>query len=332
MSSDANVRIDVEEAKQFIAVYLAFAAPAAVVYIITIALILVTKTYRQFLQRLRLYLALAGLVHAAAIGLEVLPADISQPANTTVEVKRGWDWACMLFGAFGQYCSVLQTLVTAWISFYVFMLVAFHEQLKQRRHEAVGLFIVVSAPILLTWEPFIQRSYGLMGASCWISDGYGRNASLGSKFVIAVSLVPNTLMTLVSILLLTAANVLLIKGALRRSGYLRRQNWKALKEILPLMLYPTAYCLSFIVDLILIAADVPDAVIDATTVSLIQLCSLALLVSLFLHVNFLVHCRRACSCRGSQHVILPAVPSISDTTVGCKNVQQAEKDALISSA
>ena len=311
-------------------VYVAFAVPATLAYVATIALIVATKSHRQFIHRLRLYLAIAGLLHAVAIALEVLPADISRPDDTTVRVKSGWDGACVFFGAFGQYCSILGTLVTSWISFYVFMLVTFQsEKLKQRKHEIVGLIFVLCVPLLLTWEPFIGGLYGLAGTSCWISDDYGRNTSLGSTMLIAVNSVPITLMTAVSILLLVAATVLLIRGAVRKKSYLRKQHWKALKGVIPLMLFPSAFCLSYVVGLIFIALDFLEGIADVVVVSLIQSCSFALLASLFLHANFHANCRTMCSARGKQHEVLPDEMNYSETTPAYNSVQHKSKDLNI---
>ncbi|KAL5489320.1 hypothetical protein EMCRGX_G018400 [Ephydatia muelleri] len=332
-TEDYSHRVNVGEARKFFVVYLAFALPAASVYAATIALIVATKTYHQFIHRLRLYLAIAGLAHAVAIALEVSPADISRNDNSTVVVKSGWDWACTLFGAFGQYCSIFQTLVTAWISVYVFTLVAFYEQLKRRRHEVVGLVVVIFAPLLLTWEPLIGASYGLTGTACWISDDYGRNSSLGFTLSIALSLVPNTILTLASILLLVLASVLLAWAASKRNGYLRKQNRKALKQVLPLMLYPAAYFITYLVFLVLIVSGASDDATDVIVVSLLQTCSLVLMTSLLLHEKFRVNCKGMFSslCRraGSQHVILVSKASVSETSDVRTNIQHSENEMLI---
>lgn len=334
--SPSNRRISFGEARNLFVLYLTFALPAACVYGAAIALIVVTKTYRHLIHRLRLYLAVAGLAHAVTIALELSPVDISRYDNSTVMVKSGWDWACTLIGALAQYCSIFQTLVTAWISFYVLALVAFYEQLKkQRKHEIVGLAVVVFAPLLLTWEPFIGASYGLAGTSCWISDDYGRNTSLGYTLRIAVNLAPVTILTLVSIMLLVVAILLLSRNSGRRNGYLRKQNRKAMKQVLPLMLYPGAYFITYLVYLILILSDASDVtdVTDVIVVSLLQACSVVLLISLLLHEKFLSNCREWLSnlCRRaeSQHVILVTTTSV--TSAVRNDVQHSENEALVHS-
>lgn len=313
--SDFRHRINVGEARKVVAVYLVFAILAASVYAIAIVLIVVTKTYRQFIYRLRLYLAIAGCAHAVAIALEIMPADIAnRPDNATVAVKSGWDKACTFFGAFGQYCSILQTLAIAWISFYVFMLITgFHERLKKRKYEVAGVVLVACVPALFTWEPFIGDSYGLTGTTCWIADSYERNSSLSQTLNIVSNVAPATLLVSVSVLLLVAANLVLVKNATKRDGLTRKQNWKAMRQLLPLMLYPIIYFLTYIVDSILIASRAAGDITDVIVVSLLQTCSFALLISLFLHSAFRSKCRALCLSRFSRYKMLESI--VSETTV-----------------
>lgn len=93
VSSNSQRRMDRSElgdVRSYIIVFLAFAVAATLVYTATVALIVVTKIYRHYVHRLTMYLAAAGLLHAVAIGLEVIPIDLSRPDNSTVSLRDNW--------------------------------------------------------------------------------------------------------------------------------------------------------------------------------------------------------------------------------------------------
>ena len=331
VSSNSQRRMDRSElgdVRSYIIVFLAFAVAATLVYTATVALIVVTKIYRHYVHRLTLYLAAAGLLHAVAIGLEVIPIDLSRPDNSTVSLRDNWGEACIAIGFVAQYLTILQALVIVWISFYMFVLVAFQKQLNRPQHEIGCLAVTISAPFLLTWEPFLHESYGQSGASCWIADGVGRNTSLGPIFKLTVNIVPIFIMSFGGLVMLLVASVILMRRGLRKDNFLVTQYRKALKEIVPLLVYPTIYFLIIFVRIIIVlASELNDpALNDVIFVSVLQSCSIALLLSLFMHgsVRHVVLTRPVAWCRSSRHYPL-ALPLARDEI----NAQGTETDTSV---
>lgn len=319
------------EVRSYIIVFLAFATFATLLYAATIALIAVTKAYRHYSQRLRLYLAGAGLLHAIAIGLEVIPIDLDNPNNSTVTLRDNWYGVCVAIGFAAQYLTIYQTLVIVWISAYTFALVVFHRQLNKRKHEATFLLLCIFGSFLLSWEPFLFNSYGQSGGSCWISDGVASNSSLGSVFKITINIVPILIMSFGGLLmLLIAASILLRRGAIS-SDFLGEQYRKALKEVLPLMVYPTVYFVIIFVRIIVVFAyKFNDPLVnDVVFVSLLQMCSVALLVSIFLHGGFR---RGVCTSLTELllHLMMSEGPvdlkSVGNTTSGYKQYQEPDAE------
>ena len=309
-------RATLGEARSYIVVFLAFATAATLVYAVTMALIALTKIYRHYTHRLRLYLAAAGLLHAVAIGLEVIPIDIDAPDNTTVSLRDNWGGACVAIGFFAQYLTIFQTLVIVWISLYTLVLVVHQRQLNQPKHEAAFLLIILLGSFLLSWEPFLHDSYGQSGASCWISDGVGRNSSLGPIFKVTINIVPIFVMAFGGLVMLLFSSAILLRGSLKKDSPLRSKYRMALKELLPLMVYPTVYFgIIFVRIIVVFAYNFNDPVInDVIFVSLLQTSSVTLLLSVFMHGSV---CRVICGERNSgsskRGGMLVAADPIEDT-------------------
>ena len=312
-------RTTLGEVRSYIAVFLAFATAATLVYAATIALIILTKIKRHYTHRLQLYLAAAGLLHAIAIGLEVIPIDSDRPDNTTVSLRDNWGGVCVAIGFFAQYLTIFQTQVIVWISFYAFVLVALQRKLSQPKHEATFLLIVLLGSFLFAWEPFISHSYGQSGPSCWISDGVGRNSSLGPIFKLTVNVVPIFVMTFGGLVMLLVSSAILLRGSMKRDSPLRSKYRMALKELLPLLVYPTVYFVIIFVRIVVdFAYNFNDPTLnDVIFVSLLQTTSVALLLSVFMHGSV---CRVICgersrpAKRGRMLVVADMKP-IADTSV-----------------
>lgn len=287
--SEEDGGISVALATKYIAVHSSFAIAAVLVYATTAVLVLAAKAYRMYIHRLSLYLALVGSLHAFCMGLEVLPTDLSQADNSTAVVRPGWYGACVFFAFAAQYLSFSKAFVMVWICVYVFWLVLFNKQLKQRKHEVAGALVVVLAPALLTWEPFLHHSYGLDGAVCWITGDYQRgNSSFGYVVKMAFSIVPHCLISFVGMMLIVTATFSLSKGALWGNSHAQKHHVKALKEVAPLVAYPCVYYLIFLTRVIISFSreSIDAGVNNAVATSLVQASSVVLLVSLFMHSSY----------------------------------------------
>ena len=301
--------VSVALAKQYVAIRSPFAVAATLVYASTAALVLAARAHRMQIHRLALYLAVAGSLHAFWMCLEVIPIDLSRPDNSTVAVRPGWYGACVFIAFAAQYMSFVKALIMVWICIYVFWLVVFGQQKKQRKHEVAGALVVLLVPALFTWEPFLHHSYGLDGAVCWITGDYDPgNSSFGYIVKMAFFIAPHCLLAFVGTVLILAAIISLTKEVLcKGNSYTQRNHhWKALKEVLPLVAYPCVYYLIFFCWLIIhfcftsISPDMNNTV----AMCLIQGSSVVLLVSLFLHSSYrsLLHDNLLCKGRGPKFV------------------------------
>lgn len=287
----------VATAKAIASIYSSFAAIATVMYIVAILLIATTRAYKQFIHRLTLYLSFSGLFRALSLWFEVVPVNLEKtPDTSSVEVRDGWNAVCALSGFVVQYSGLLQTSVVVWISLYIFVTVLFPKGNRGHRYEAVGLTTVSLAPLLLSWEPFVTNSYGLWGTICWIKDNpcHSNDTSLQYNRVYALWLVsvPHVVMTQFGLLLMVVAILVLARRLYKK--VLKHHHWFAIKEIVPLILYPLVYSFIFFARMIGLSAGNSSTLFGEVSVCFIQLCSIALPVSLIVRANFrrtICHCR-----------------------------------------
>ena len=139
----------------------------------TIALVLVTKSYRVFVHRLTAYLAVpmcflsfAYLLHLGAIRVD---GERVTYVNTL----------CTAAGFLAQYVTWVEAIMACWINVYVLGLVIFGVQMNKRKHEVAGIVLSIFLPLLLSWEPIVHNVYGPAGAWCWIKVG-GDNCTTDS--------------------------------------------------------------------------------------------------------------------------------------------------------
>ena len=214
-----------------------FAGIAIFFYVTSILVIVKTRTYRLFLHRLTLYLAFSGILLSLTLVLQILPVDLNQ---NTIKVRVGLENLCVFAGFLRQYMVFLQALTVVWICFYIFQLVVRERQLKKLKYELIGVVTVVLVPFLFTWEPFITNSYGLRETRCWIIDDDCFDPyDIAFVYQMAINLIPSFSLTILSLILICFALVSVTKKTIGRN--LQRHHWLAIKEILPLTMFPSVY-------------------------------------------------------------------------------------------
>lgn len=235
------------------------------------------------LHRLTFILALANLFFDLSVGFAALPADISKPNDEFVSVRDGWGDACVFFGLVSQYFDVAKTLAVVWVCFYVFVMAVYHRQLQGPKWEALGVCFVFLTPAVLSWEPLIGARYGQAGAWCWIKDNCGNTATdhLSVGLRLGVSSLPNLLLYLLSLFFIASVALMFCRGACCNNGYRKLQEWKALKSILLLLVYPLLACLvaatNTVISVYLDAAKVDGRAVKSNMSGLVLLSLLQIL-------------------------------------------------------
>lgn len=211
----------------------------------TIALVLLTKSYRVFVHRLTAYLAIpvcllsfAFLVHVGAVHVD--------GDRVTYESSL-----CTAAGFLVQYLTWVETAVACWINVYVLELAIFSIQLNKRKHEVVGVVLSVCFPLLLSWEPFVENFYGPAGAWCWIKVG-GDNCTSdsGLGYQIGLYYAPLVLLSALNVAEVLGIAAKLCVGASKTEGSLQRYHVTAIKEVIPIFIYPGIFFLSFLFGLV----------------------------------------------------------------------------------
>ena len=274
--------VTVETEKTIIILYAVLVAISFLFHTATIIIIVKTKAFKLFLHRLILYLTIGGMLRTMAYVLQVLPVNIDLPDMHPVTLREGWESVCVLGALMIHYSPYFQTFTVLWTCYFVLKetLSPTQGEFKLTR-EIVGVSLVILAPLLFTWEPFITNSYGLSGTRCWIvnkdcSSRYG----LSFIYEMTINVVPNLLLTLVGLSLLLAAIIVLVRKFFARD--LERYFGNALRDIVPMGIYPTFYMLILLARMIALTTGKYTNDVGLSFMALTQLCSITLPLSLLL--------------------------------------------------
>ena len=221
--------------------YAIFAAIAVLFHVTAIFIMVKTRAYVLFHHRLTLYLTIGGILCTVAYTLQVLPVDIGMPETHPVSLRQGWEGVCVLGGFMAQYAPLFQTFTVVWTSCVVLAQVLnpnLYDQIALK-HEIAGVTTSILAPLVFTWVPFITDSYGLSETRCWLIDNNCHD--LLKVYLIVVNIVPNLLLSLLGLSLIGGAIIVLLRKV--TIGNLERFFRIAMKENLPLALYPTVHML-----------------------------------------------------------------------------------------
>jgi len=293
-SNGSCQNLTVDEAKQMITPQAAVAGIESTACILTILLILALGAYRKYVHRLTLYLAIVNLALSASVGLGILTVDTEKEGNTTVSVKDGWNDVCIALAYIVQFSSSGCTFVMSWVCLYVFVLAVFNVQLNKHSHELCGVLITAFIfPALFSWELFIGQNYGLSAVFCWIKTSCGSSSNLGVAFLLGFNGF-QALMGLLSLLSIFVVAAMFCRRALNHSTNLQHQHWKVLKEVLPLLIYPTLFSLVSVAGIVQTVYYVIEGGDHSFLGQLITfpVLMIALLLSFLLHPHILSQLRR----------------------------------------
>ena len=227
---------------------------AAIVTGCVVLMFLFLKAYTTFVHRLSLYLSIAAFTNSVIFTLHLVPIEY-KCGQVVVKYAK----ACEAQGFMILYCIWLILLLTCWITLHLFILAVCKRNYKSYAYEVVGLMVCCMLPLAFTVIPFLDvdngTMYGLSGAWCWIKT---TNEScspykdgIAEQFALLYG--PGLILVILIFVAMLVVITVLYKGSKEApSTYynLRSQYKEALKEAVPLILYPIVfnviYFMSFI--------------------------------------------------------------------------------------
>ena len=216
---------------------------------LVIFFIFYTKQHLQFVNRLILYLILVSLVWSVAIILQTVPV-YHNNEEMDVAVREGWEGMCAAIGFLSQVMETLKLSMVCWIVLHLFLLINFKRDLRKRNHEAAGLAIVLTVPILKDWIPFAVSRYGLSGLWCWISltTKDCHNYKKGIIIMALVEYIPALLAISFTFVCFVCVMITLCRRARRKEI---KWKWAAvyqqgLAEATSLMAYPVLFAVALV--------------------------------------------------------------------------------------
>eukprot|EP00731_Ephydatia_muelleri_P015775 Em0009g199a len=154
-----------------------------------------------------------------------------------ISPRPGWNDTCIAFGFLTQYFGYSSTLATLWICANIFALSVFNVKIGKRGCEVGGYLFMFLLPFLVFWIPVVSNSFGQTSVWCWIRCSSRGGDSLGA------SLGPILVLYLISVVMIFVVVVRFLIELKR--GHVRDAHKAALKEVLPLLIYPGMYSVVF---------------------------------------------------------------------------------------
>ena len=215
---------------------------AAPVCLFAILMIVFSKAYKRFAHRLSLYLIINALAKSISTILQCIPTKYHCGYVVVTNEQL-----CEAAGFLAQYTLWMLLLFMSWIALYLFVLGVFNHKYSSRNCE-IGLVIVcLVVPLLFSIVPFIDfqngTMYGLVWSWCWIklTDNNCNKYKEGVIEQFVLSYGPLLIVLTLNFLAILVVIVVLYRGTRKRSGTLQNQYKEAMKEVIPLLLYPVVY-------------------------------------------------------------------------------------------
>ena len=209
--------------------------------LIAIALVFIFKLYQYFAHRLALYQVLATtLLYGAALAME------------HTEMKNP---GCKAISFFFLYFSWVKLMFTSWVVLHLLCFSVFYKNLQHL--EKLFVAISIGFPLLFVWVPIVTNAYGSAGAWCWIrnwrndcsADPY--YTGIEEQFILWYGpALFCSIVDSVAIIIITARLVCCQPKSEEVPLLPSGQRMKALKELLPLLVYPILFCVLLIPPLV----------------------------------------------------------------------------------
>ena len=207
---------------------------SVIVCLLAAILVFRLKLYKTLVYRLALYQVLSALVMASMDATQVLL--INYDDSPTVYGR-----ICTVIAFLVEYTSWVKLLFTAWVTFHLFCFAVLHKNLKKLE----VLYVVTSllVPALIAIVPLVTHSYGRSpdGNICYIYA----NTSVAFIERLALWDGPAMVTLTAASIAMTVMVIKLASQVCRRSKYELitegDQFWTALKQLLPLAIFPMLF-------------------------------------------------------------------------------------------
>ena len=193
------------------------------------------KLYKMLVNRLALYQVLSALVLASVPLMEVMYYNYDDSTH-----NRICNGVCIFIGFLVVYTQWMKLLFTMWVTFHIFCFGVLHKNLKKLE----ALYVVTSllVPALIAAVPLVTHSYGLTPEG--IAYIYtNTTVSFIERFALWDG--PAMLMLIAASTAMVVMVIKLARHVYRRSMYEPLtdgdQFWKALKQLLPLAIFPMLF-------------------------------------------------------------------------------------------
>ena len=210
------------------------------VCLLAATLLCILKLHSKTVYRLALYQVLsASAVAAQSVGQVFL---LKHPASASSEATG--QRLCKAFAFLFLYTEWVKLLFVAWVTVHLFCYAVFHKNLK--RLEVIYIATSVIIPAGIASVPFTTDTYGVTQSWCWIQSW--KNNCFGDTLLVtgvieqfALWFGPAmTILSLSSVAMFVMMIILIYRAFMWRS-LKRNQNWKAVKQLLPLVAYPVLF-------------------------------------------------------------------------------------------
>ena len=128
--------------------------------LLVVLLIIFFKRYKYLIQRMVLYVCIAAAANSLSIVIQKVDYFIENEAT---------EWYCLFAGCFELYTSLMELFALACISHSLSYIIRNRKE-HTRYLEAFYIIICLVFPALLSWPPFLTKSYGKSGPWCWIRE------------------------------------------------------------------------------------------------------------------------------------------------------------------
>lgn len=207
---------------------------------VAIILVVVLKLYKQLVYRMSLYLVSS----AFAFGIVNIIHLVQLPILVYSESHQFNHPLCIAAGFLAVYFLFVKLLFTLSVTIHLFCFAVCYK--NRTKLEPIYVVVSLSVPGLVSVIPFTTNTYGPAGGWCWIENWrYDCATNIDQTGVIqqfALWFAPATLGLVVTSALVLTMMTILAYRAYGTSTVNSRSFRQALRQMLPLVIYPIIFC------------------------------------------------------------------------------------------